>query len=85
MNGVESIESLRAALQRDFPAIVMTGDTRSKTLETVASHGISVLVKPFLANELIRLINRLTTIQNLPTAAGALASLGNNRERGDFT
>jgi PAS domain S-box-containing protein len=85
MNGVESIESLRAALQRDFPAIVMTGDTRSKTLETVASHGISILVKPFLANELIQLINRLTTIQNLPTAAGALASLENNRERGDFT
>jgi CheY-like chemotaxis protein len=59
MNGVESIKSLRAALQWDFPAIVMTGDTRLKTMETVASNGISILVKPFLANELIQLINRL--------------------------
>ena len=59
MNGVDSIKSLRAALAWDLPAIVMTGDTRSKTLEAVASHGISILVKPFLANELIQLINRL--------------------------
>jgi len=59
MNGIESIKSLRAALQWDLPAIVMTGDTRAKTMEAVASHGISVLVKPFLSNELIQLINRL--------------------------
>jgi hypothetical protein len=37
----------------------MTGDTRSKTMEAVASDGMSILVKPFLANELIQLINRL--------------------------
>lgn len=59
MNGVESIKSLRAALAWNLPAIVMTGDTRSKTMEAVASHGISILVKPFLANELLQLINRL--------------------------
>jgi hypothetical protein len=28
-------------------------------MEVVASHGMSILVKPFLANELIQLINRL--------------------------
>jgi hypothetical protein len=28
-------------------------------MEAVASYGVSVLVKPFLADELIRLINRL--------------------------
>jgi PAS domain S-box-containing protein len=59
MNGIESIKSLRAALGWNIPAIVMTGDTRSKTLEAVASYGVSVLVKPFLAEELVRLINRL--------------------------
>src|SRR4029077_9458643 len=59
MNGVESIKSLRAALAWNLPAIVMTGDTRSKTMDVVASHGMSVLVKPFLADELIHLINRL--------------------------
>ena len=59
MNGVESIKALRAALAWNLPAIVMTGDTRSKTMEAVASYGVSVLVKPFLADELIQLINRL--------------------------
>jgi PAS domain S-box-containing protein len=59
MNGVESIMSLRTTLARDLPAIVMTGDTRSKTMESVASHGISLLVKPFLAAQLLQLLNRL--------------------------
>jgi CheY-like chemotaxis protein/anti-sigma regulatory factor (Ser/Thr protein kinase) len=59
INGVECVTSLRAALPRKLPAIVMTGDTRSKTMEAVAAHGMSILVKPFLANELIQLLNRL--------------------------
>jgi PAS domain S-box-containing protein len=59
MNGVESIKSLRAALAWNLPAILMTGDTRSETMEAVASYGVPVLVKPFLADELIQLINRL--------------------------
>jgi CheY-like chemotaxis protein/anti-sigma regulatory factor (Ser/Thr protein kinase) len=59
MNGIESIKSLRAALGWDVPAIVMTGDTRSSTLETVRAYGVSVLIKPFSADELIQLINRL--------------------------
>jgi CheY-like chemotaxis protein len=59
MNGVESIKSLRAALARNLPAIVMTGDTRERTMEVVAAHGLSVLVKPFRAGELIQLMNRL--------------------------
>ena len=59
MNGVESIESLRNALAWNLPAIVMTGDTRAKTMEAIASQGVSVLVKPFLGDELIQLINRL--------------------------
>ena len=59
MNGVESIESLRNALAWNLPAIVMTGDTRAKTMEAIASHGVSVLVKPFLGEELVQLINRL--------------------------
>ena len=59
MNGVDSIKSLRAALAWNIPAIVMTGDTRTKTMEAVASHGMSVMVKPFPSNELIRLMNRL--------------------------
>jgi signal transduction histidine kinase/integral membrane sensor domain MASE1/ActR/RegA family two-component response regulator len=59
MNGVESIKSLRAALAWNLPAIVMTGDTRSKTMEAIASYGLSVLIKPFSSDELIQLMNRL--------------------------
>jgi PAS domain S-box-containing protein len=59
MNGVESIKALRASLAWNIPAIVMTGDTRSNTMETIASYGVSLLVKPFLGDELIQLINRL--------------------------
>lgn len=58
-NGVDTIMALRAALAWDVPAIVMTGDTRSKTVEAIASQGVSVLLKPFLADELLQLINRL--------------------------
>jgi DNA-binding response OmpR family regulator len=59
MNGVESIKSLRAALAWSLPAIIMTGDTRATTMEAITSSGMPVLVKPFLAEELIQLINRL--------------------------
>jgi PAS domain S-box-containing protein len=75
MNGVESIKSLRAALDWNFPAIVMTGDTRSKTMEALASQGVSVLIKPFLADELIRLINRLCRSSESPRSA-RLAGMG---------
>ena len=59
MNGIESIKSLRAVLGWNLPAIVMTGDTRSSTVEAVASYGVAVLIKPFSADELIQLVNRL--------------------------
>jgi PAS domain S-box-containing protein len=66
MNGVESIKALRAALALNLPAIVMTGDTRAKTMEVVATHGLSVLVKPFAADELIQLMNRLCSSSASP-------------------
>jgi PAS domain S-box-containing protein len=66
MNGVESIKSLRAALAWNLPAIVMTGDTRSKTMEAIASYGVSVLVKPFSGDELIQLMNRLYRSSEAP-------------------
>jgi DNA-binding NtrC family response regulator len=59
MNGVESIKALRSALASNVPAIVMTGDIQSKTIEAIASHDISVMIKPFLAEELLQLMTRL--------------------------
>jgi PAS domain S-box-containing protein len=59
-NGVESIKALRTALGRNVPAIVMTGDIRSKTVEAIAAaHDIPVLIKPFFADELLQQIYQL--------------------------
>jgi CheY-like chemotaxis protein/two-component sensor histidine kinase len=66
MNGVEGIKLLRGALARNLPAIVMTGDTRSKTIESVAAQELAVLVKPFRADELIQLINKLSRTSASP-------------------
>jgi CheY-like chemotaxis protein/anti-sigma regulatory factor (Ser/Thr protein kinase) len=52
-DGIETIKHLRAALGRNVPAVVMTGDTRSKTVDSIAAEGVYVLIKPFLAEELL--------------------------------
>jgi len=56
MNGIESINAVRAILGWHVPAIVMTGDVRSKTKEMTHSHGISYLTKPFRIDDLLTLI-----------------------------
>jgi PAS domain S-box-containing protein len=79
MDGIESIKALRAALAWNLPAILMTGDTRSKTMDTIASHGVPVLVKPFSGDELIQLINRLYRNSESPDpngGAGLVALMG---------
>jgi PAS domain S-box-containing protein len=52
-DGVETIRHLRAALGRNVPAVVMTGDTRSPTALSISAQGVSVLIKPFSAEELL--------------------------------
>jgi signal transduction histidine kinase/CheY-like chemotaxis protein len=55
-NGIETIIHLRAALGRNVPAIVMTGDTRSQTADSISAQGVSVLIKPFVADELLEVL-----------------------------
>jgi CheY-like chemotaxis protein len=52
-DGIETIRHLRAALGRNIPAVVMTGDTRSQTADAISAQGLSVLIKPFLTEELL--------------------------------
>jgi PAS domain S-box-containing protein len=59
MNGVETIKALRSALAWNVPGIVMTGDIQSKTIEAIAAQDVSVVIKPFLAEELLQLMARL--------------------------
>ena len=53
-DGVATIDLLRAALGRNVPAVVMTGDTRSQTISSIAAQGVAVLIKPFMAEELLQ-------------------------------
>jgi len=58
-NGVDTINALREALGWDVPAIVMTGDIRSKIVDSIAAPGVSVLIKPCPAHDLLQQIARL--------------------------
>jgi len=68
-DGIETIRHLRAALGWNVPATVMTGDTRSQTVDSISAQGISVLIKPFLAEELLEALR------------GQEKSASNHRER----
>jgi len=65
-DGVETIRCLRAALGRNVPAVVMTGDTRTQTADSISAQGVSVLIKPFSAEELLEALRgpekRVTTV-----------------------
>jgi PAS domain S-box-containing protein len=52
-DGIETIKHLRAALGWNVPAAVMTGDTRTQTVDSIAAQGVSVLIKPFSGDELL--------------------------------
>ncbi|WP_461350351.1 response regulator [Bradyrhizobium liaoningense] len=58
MNGIESIEAVRVALAWRVPGIVLTGDIRLHVVDSVTAHGLSVVVKPVRADELLQLIRR---------------------------
>jgi len=53
VDGIETIRQLRTALGGNVPAIVMTGETRAQTVESIAAQGVYVLTKPFSAEELL--------------------------------
>jgi signal transduction histidine kinase/CheY-like chemotaxis protein len=55
-DGVTTIRQLRAALRRDVPAVVMTGDTRTQTVNSIAAQGVAVLIKPFMAEQLLEVM-----------------------------
>ena len=57
-DGIETIRHLRAALGGNVPAVVMTGDTRSQTVGSIAAQGVSALIKPFSADELLEALRR---------------------------
>jgi CheY-like chemotaxis protein len=65
---------LRTALDRNIPAIVMTGDVRSEIVDSIAGQGISVLIKPFSADELLQHVTLLCQGSISGNPAGAAGS-----------
>jgi CheY-like chemotaxis protein len=59
MNGVETIEALRATLAWKVPGIVLTGDIRSQAIQAITGHDIAVVTKPTDPDELLQLIDRI--------------------------
>ena len=56
-NGMETIKHLRVALGRNVRAVVITGDIRSETVDSISSQGVAVLIKPFSADELLEALS----------------------------
>jgi two-component system, chemotaxis family, CheB/CheR fusion protein len=71
LNGLEVIAGLRKQLQREIPAIVLTGDISTDTLREIADHGCGHLNKPVRAKELTRHIQRLLAKPQFAAPAGA--------------
>ena len=59
MNGVDAIASVRESLERDVPAVVVTGDTSPERLKEVKLTGLELLHKPVAIEELCRVLERL--------------------------
>jgi two-component system CheB/CheR fusion protein len=66
VSGIDAIASLRQRLQRDIPAIVLTGDISTGTLRAIADHGYTQLNKPVKTPKLVRLIQDLLTEKTVP-------------------
>jgi two-component system CheB/CheR fusion protein len=67
--GVELVVKLRADLQRDLPAIVLTGDISTETLARISSADCMHLSKPIEARALLLAIARLCPPSTVPTCA----------------
>jgi two-component system, chemotaxis family, CheB/CheR fusion protein len=59
LNGLQTVEALRAQVRREFPAIVLTGDISTASLREIAAQGRSHLTKPVRAAELCQLVQTL--------------------------
>jgi two-component system CheB/CheR fusion protein len=75
MNGLQVSISLREALHREVPLIILTGDISTATLRDIASQSCVHLNKPVKLTELMQTIQRLLTIsRSAPKPLAATAA-----------
>jgi CheY-like chemotaxis protein/two-component sensor histidine kinase len=61
MNGVQAITTLRAALGRTIPGIILTGDTEPAHLREAEASGFELLHKPVDTDRLFTVLSRMTS------------------------
>lgn len=59
MNGIETVQAIRTALDQDSPAIIITADTAPERIQEVHGSGLAILHKPFGVEELRAQLTRL--------------------------
>jgi two-component system CheB/CheR fusion protein len=67
MNGLQAIAGLRELLQREVPAVIMTGDISTGTSQSIAPTSCIQLNKPVKSDDLTNLIQRLLAAPRPPT------------------
>jgi two-component system CheB/CheR fusion protein len=72
MNGLQVIQGLRETLQRDIPAVIITGDISTVTSRNIAPTNCMLLNKPVESDTLISLINGILAAPR-PSAERAAA------------
>ncbi|MGO9675398.1 MAG: CheR family methyltransferase [Methylocella sp.] len=68
MNGLEAIDAMRAALKRQAPAIVLTGDISSATIARIEAKANIHLTKPVEADDLLEAIQKLRAASQVARA-----------------
>jgi two-component system CheB/CheR fusion protein len=66
LSGLDLAVSLREAVGRDVPAIILTGDISAETKALVAAQHVPLLTKPVRQNELILAIDGLLAAEPMP-------------------
>jgi two-component system CheB/CheR fusion protein len=69
IDGIQLAKRLREKLQRNIPAIVLTGDIAIETLRSIVAEGCVQLSKPMRPEELMRAIQRLLPMSQSARAA----------------
>jgi two-component system CheB/CheR fusion protein len=78
MNGLQAITGLRELLQREIPAVIMTGDISTVTSQSIAPTSCIQLNKPVKSDDLTNLIQQLLaaprpseSVKGMPTVVSA--------------
>jgi two-component system CheB/CheR fusion protein len=74
MNGLQAIAGLREILQREIPAVIMTGDISTVTSQSIAPTSCIQLNKPVKSDDLTNLIQRLLAAPRRPVPVKRIAA-----------